>query len=73
MTPSHRLTASKTYCETCKIDTEKCQYYPAGRSRQHGACLECDRTDPRSMGAPQSTDARYCKGCDRARRTPPGN
>src|SRR5579863_5307970 len=30
MTPSHRLAASKSYCETCKTETEKCQYYPAG-------------------------------------------
>jgi hypothetical protein len=61
----------KDYCEVCKADTERCQYYPAGRSRQHGRCLQCDRNDPRSSSSHQSTDARYCKDCDRNRRIPP--
>lgn len=55
----------RDYCEVCKAETERCQYYPAGRSRQHGKCLECDRTDPRSVIANQNRDPRYCKECDR--------
>jgi len=54
------------YCETCKRDTKRCQYYPAGRSRQHGKCLECDRNDIRNSGSYKVKDSRYCIDCDRA-------
>ena len=61
----------KEYCETCKAETERCQYYPVGRSRQHGRCLQCDRTDPRYAAVAQSGDKRYCRDCDRAHRLAP--
>ena len=58
-------TTSSQYCETCKTETERCQYYPAGRSRQHGKCLECDRKDVRNARVVVSKDKRYCSECDR--------
>jgi len=61
----------REYCEVCKAQTERCQYFPAGRSRQHGRCLACDRKDPRSAGGYQSTDARYCNECDHNHRLVP--
>ena len=60
------LSMAAEYCETCKIDTKRCEYYPAGRSRRHGKCLECDRKDPRSPKGFGSKDARYCNECDRS-------
>jgi len=63
----------KEYCEVCKTETERCQYYPAGRSRQHGRCLKCDQKDPRSAGGHQSGDLRYCNECDRMHRHPPSH
>jgi len=56
------------YCDVCKSETPRCQYYPVGRSRQHGKCLECDRKDPRNPQAYQNKDVRYCTECDRNHR-----
>ena len=56
------------YCEVCKTETKRCQYYPKGRSRQHDLCLECDRKNPRTPGGHHSSDPRYCAECDRAHR-----
>jgi hypothetical protein len=58
------------FCDVCKHDTKRCQYYPKGRSRQHDRCLECDRKDPRQASL-DSTDSRYCITCDREHRIPP--
>jgi hypothetical protein len=55
------------YCDVCKRETKRCQYYPKGRSRQHDQCLECDARDPRQASL-ESTDARYCITCDRNHR-----
>jgi hypothetical protein len=55
------------YCEVCKTNTKRCEYYPKGRSRQHGACLDCDRKDPRHPEGYRSSDPRYCYECDRTR------
>ena len=63
------LITTLVFCETCKADTARCEYYPAGRSRQHGKCLECDRKDIRNPRP--SGDKRYCVECDRNHRTPP--
>jgi hypothetical protein len=52
------------YCDVCKADTKRCQYYPKGRSRQHDKCMECDRKDCRNFEAHQSSDPRYCIECD---------
>jgi len=60
------ITATLEYCETCKTDTPRCQYYPKGRSRRHGKCLECDRKDPRNPAGFKRKDARYCYECDRS-------
>ena len=59
------------YCDVCKADTKRCQYYPAGRSRQHGKCLECDRKDPRTPQARHNRDNRYCSECDHAHHLAP--
>jgi hypothetical protein len=59
------ITTTLEYCDVCKTETKRCQYYPAGRSRRHGKCLECDRKDPRNPEAYQSKDSRYCCECDR--------
>jgi hypothetical protein len=60
------MTSTSTqYCDVCKTETERCQYYPAGRSRQHGKCLECDRKDVRNSRVYVSKDKRYCGECDR--------
>jgi hypothetical protein len=59
------------YCEVCKAETDRCQYYPKGRSRQHDRCLECDRHDPRVPENLRTTDPRYCSDCDRTRRLAP--
>jgi hypothetical protein len=56
------------YCDVCKADTHRCEYYPKGRSRQHDSCLECDRRDARNAESPVSSDRRYCVACDRDRR-----
>jgi len=56
------------YCDVCKTDTKRCQYYPKGRSRQHDACLECDRKDRRNSESYGSSDSRYCVECDRNQR-----
>ena len=56
------------YCETCKTETKRCQYYPKGRSRAHDLCLECDRKDPRTPEGYRSRDPRYCNECDRISR-----
>ena len=56
------------YCDVCKADTKRCQYYPKGRSRQHDRCLECDRKDRRNSEAYESSDSRYCVECDRNQR-----
>jgi hypothetical protein len=54
----------KEYCDVCKMETARCQYYPAGRSRMHGKCLECDRKDIRNPAPQGSRDSRYCGECD---------
>ena len=51
------------YCEICKAVTKRCEYYPKGRSRQHGKCLQCDKNDPTH---PASSNPRYCYECYRA-------
>jgi hypothetical protein len=56
------------YCDVCKTETQRCEYYPKGRSRQHNACLECNRKDPRIAEGYRSTDPRYCAECDRNQR-----
>jgi len=61
----------RDYCEVCKAETERCRYFPAGRSRQHGKCLACDRKDPRNTGL-KSSDPQYCIECDRNHRLAPG-
>lgn len=55
-------------CDVCRANTRRCEYYPPGRSRQHGKCLECERKDPRIQEGYGSTDPRYCVECDRIRR-----
>jgi hypothetical protein len=68
------MTATFTdYCDVCKTQTARCQYYPAGRSRQHAKCLACDRADPRNAAGLQSTDPRYCNECDRNHRLAPSH
>ena len=62
---------SAKYCDVCKADTKRCQYYPKGRSRQHDRCLECDRKDRRNSESHQSSDSRYCVECDRIQRIGP--
>jgi len=62
-------TMAAEYCDVCKKDTHRCEYYPMGRSRQHGKCLECDQKDPRTQTAHQSRDSRYCVECDRNHRS----
>ncbi len=57
--------ASVQFCDVCKKDTERCQYYPVGRRRQHAKCLECDRNDIRNVRAHLTHDKRYCTECDR--------
>jgi hypothetical protein len=59
------LALASEYCDPCKSSTKRCEYYPAGRSRQHGKCLECDRKDPRTPKGLQRKDARYCYECNR--------
>lgn len=59
------FSAASEYCDICKIATKRCEYYPPGRSRRHGKCLECDRKDPRTPKDFRSKDARYCCACDR--------
>jgi hypothetical protein len=61
-------TVVSKYCDVCKTETERCQYYPKGRSRQHDTCLKCDRNDPRTPERYRSRDSRYCTECDRAHR-----
>ena len=58
-------TTTLEYCEICKAETPRCQYYPAGRSRQHGKCLKCDSTDTRNPRPFETQDRRYCGDCDR--------
>jgi len=65
------MITGKEYCDVCKTDTKRCQYYPAGRSRQHGKCLECDQKDPRTPQARQNRDNRYCSECDHAHHLAP--
>ena len=60
------ISTAPEYCDVCKLNTPRCQYYPAGRSRRHGKCLECDRKDPRSPQGSRSKDSRYCLECDRS-------
>jgi hypothetical protein len=56
------------YCDVCKTETQRCEYYPKGRSLRHNVCLECNRKDPRITEAYRSTDPRYCTECDRVQR-----
>jgi len=56
--------AASEYCDICKIATKRCEYYPAGRSRRHAKCLECDRKDPRTPNDSQKKDARFCFDCN---------
>jgi len=56
------------FCEVCKAETKRCQYYPKGRSRQHDMCLKCDKEDRRHTQDAPSSDSRYCIECDRAHR-----
>jgi hypothetical protein len=63
----HMTTLVKEYCEICKTETPRCQYYPAGRSRQHGKCLECDRKDARNVY--ESNGGPYCVECERNRQS----
>ena len=63
-------TTASEYCDVCKKETHRCEYYPAGRSRQHAKCLECDRKDPRNSDGHQSQDSRYCIDCDKNHRAP---
>ena len=53
-------------CETCNTETKRCEYYPKGRSRQHGKCLQCDANDPKRPEGYRNRDPRYCYECDRA-------
>ena len=57
--------AVSEYCDVCKTATKRCEYYPAGRSRKHGMCLECDARNPRNPVGYRSADPRYCIECDR--------
>jgi hypothetical protein len=54
------------HCEICKTETKRCEYYPKGRSRQHGKCLQCDANDPKRLEGYRKRDPRYCVECDRA-------
>jgi hypothetical protein len=56
------LTATE-YCESCKAYTKRCEFYPVGRSRQHGKCLECDRKDPKHPENYRSLKPQYCYEC----------
>lgn len=60
-------TLVKEYCEICKTETARCQSYQAGRSRQHGKCLECDRKDARN--ANESSGGPNCVECERSHRS----
>ena len=62
--------AASEYCDICTTPTKRCEYYPAGRSRRHGKCLECDRKDPRTPKDFQRKDVRYCYECNRAQDHP---
>jgi hypothetical protein len=55
--------ATTEYCEACKAHTKRCEFYPVGRSRQHGTCLECDRKDPRRPENYRSLKPQYCYAC----------
>ena len=55
------------YCDVCKAATRKCEYYPKGRSRQHGKCLECAKRDAKHPESYRSSDPRYCYACDQIR------
>jgi hypothetical protein len=59
------ISMAAEYCDVCKTETKRCEYYPAGRSRRHGKCLECDRKDPRAPAGSRAKDGRYCLECDR--------
>ena len=52
------------YCDVCKTETPRCEYYPAGRSRQHGKCLTCDRNDIRNPRPNANSASRYCGDCE---------
>ena len=54
--------SSTEYCESCKAYTKRCEFYPVGRSRQHGKCLECDRKDPKH-GDNYRRKPQYCYEC----------
>jgi hypothetical protein len=56
------------FCDRCKIETRRCEYYPKGRSRQHGMCLVCDSKDPKHPEGHKSRDPGVCYECDRNRR-----
>jgi hypothetical protein len=62
--------AAAEYCDVCRSNTKRCEYYPAGRSRRHGKCLECDHKDPRSPVGFKSKDVRYCRECDTSNNAP---
>jgi hypothetical protein len=62
------ITSAPEYCDVCKKETLRCEYYPMGRSRQHRKCLECDTRDPKNSVPPQTRDRRYCIECDRNHR-----
>ena len=61
------LPTTAVHCDICKASTKRCEYYPKGRSRQHGRCLECDRKDPKHPEGSRSSDPRYCYDCNRSR------
>lgn len=48
------------YCDVCKTETRRCEYYPKSRSRQHGKCLKCDKNDPNRPEGYRSSNPSYC-------------
>lgn len=52
------------YCETCHANTKRCEFYPTGRSRQHGRCLECDLRDAKRPEDYHNRNRDYCFTCD---------
>ena len=57
--------AITSFCDVCKTETRRCEYYPRGRSRQHGKCLQCDKNDPTHTVGYRSSNPSYCYDCDR--------
>lgn len=52
------------YCDVCKATTERCEFYPQGRSRQHGRCLRCDKNDSRTPAEYKPAKREYCYACN---------